>query len=66
MEIPPEMLKRSYCNNKNKFMLKKRIHSVFRRGTEDVRDNNNSWLLDEKRISDERNWETDNGSTGLL
>ena len=40
----------------------KRMHSVFMRGTEEVRDENNNWLW-LKRISKERNWRTDNSRT---
>ena len=39
----PNMLKCSYCNNAKKIAQKRR-HSAFMRGTEEVRDDNNSWL----------------------
>ena len=45
------MLKRSYCKEN---YAQKRMHSAFMRGTEEVRDYNNSWLW-MKKISEERN-----------
>ena len=39
----PKMLKRSYYN-KIKKTAQKRMHSAFLRGTDEVRDDSNSWL----------------------
>ena len=40
----PKIFKRSCCNNTKKIMQKERMHFLFMRGAEEVRDSNNSWL----------------------